>query len=317
MRRIKISSLFIIFTLLTTLLMAQGPRGGGGNLPSEGNRPTGGEVTLPTFTVPEIQVTVPAINTDNLNLESLNLSQSLEDFTMPEDWSDFQLPQDIPTSEDLQAMWDSLPYDFDFEDIDFSMESSETASAAIVGFASTYLGAGVSPLYAGVVDSSQSVENPEVQQTMNTIISQFPSDIQAMLASAENLSGISYWAVLSDGVGVVYTGDCNSANCSSSMDSVQLQVTSGSLGAYALYRSTNATTQQDALNLLYASYPHLAQMTLEATSSDYGFAFIGTEVNMSAGQLTVYYAGVMPTGDQSIVYAAAGIGDVYVQLMLQ
>lgn len=311
--------LLIVVMILTFSLpvLAQGPRGGnggggrggagGGNLPSNSDI----QVNIPS--AEDIQATASAV-VNELKADASTLNEMWENLEIPDDWSQLTIPSDLPTSDDLQAMWDDLPYDFEFDALDFNFASSAEASTAIVGFAATYLGANVSPLYASVVDGSQSTTS---QASIDTIMRQFPAELQAMLASVDDLSGVTYWGLLPDGVASVYTGECNAEQCDISQDNIQLQVTSGSVGAYAVYRDGNPPTVEDITYLLYATYPALYGVGLSPVESDTGTAFVSVAMNPDTAKLSVYYAGVIPAGDQAIVYAVVGVGDVFVQLMLQ
>lgn len=295
------------------------PSTGGG---APGNLPINPQVTpaAPGINpnIPNLQITpgVPGINPNlpNLQLTVPNIPLMLP--TMPTNWQDFVMPTGIPTSAaDLQAALQALdvPYDVTLEAPIF--ENSQVAYTAVVGFGQTYLSTNVAPLYAAEFSTAELAQlttlSAEAQQ-LTQITSQFPAEVQAILAQA---TGVAYGALLSDGVAVVYTGDCTGEQCSIAMDNLQFTITEGSLGGYGLYRSTNVTSADQALGLIRTTYPALAAVNLAPTTTTSGYAFSAVSGEAANATLQAYYAGTMTVNNQTLVYALVGIGTGYVDIV--
>lgn len=305
--------IFIFMLGLTIRVMAQ-------------DRPhPGGE--RPTRTAPDFQATprsgaenptftVPAIPT--LSTEGFQKPAGWESFSMPDDWSQFTLPTEAPASaEELKSLLDQLPAEFEIPAEEIATpESSPEAYAAITGFASTYLDVGVAPIYAGVVtgESAQSVSTIE-SSSIDQIMAQFPPEVQSMLATASQASGIAYWAILSDGTALIYIGECIGENCAVSIQNIQFHVINGSLGAYALYRSGTATSTEQALSMIASTYPAFAGKSMVAVEVEQGYAFTATGFDANSPTIQVIYTGVFSLNGQSVVYAVIGIGEGYAEIV--
>lgn len=266
-----------------------------------GERPTRGEnsFTLPdSLTMPEMTLTVP---------------EEWQSYQMPEEWSEFTLPEGFPTDPtDLESFLQGfeLPYDLSFDGL--PVESSTDAVAAIVAFASQYLGTVVTPIYAG----SFSAQGGASDSTYTSIASTLPTEYQAMLDAAASLSGVGYWAMLDNGVAVIYTGECPAdASCTYSIDMLQFTITDGSLGVYSVYFQGNVTSQEQALQAAYAAYPSLAGMQLTVVPVENGYAFSSVAGSVQAQQLTAYAVSVVSASGQTVVTAGVGVGNAYVEIV--
>ena len=256
------------------------------------------------------------VTPDNLTFDRDTFSSIMQNYDVPDNWSEIDLTGAMPTSkEDIMAMIDDLPIDLD--SLDIGLESSPQATSAIIGFASSMLGLNVTPLYAGQYGDSDLDSSEIAQETIDQVYSQLDGDMQALMSQADALSGITYWALLDNGMALLYTGDCELDQCSISQDRVQVEVTQGSAGAYAIYSDTVPASTADAKALVQQTYPYLAGIDLSETESSYGTAFFAFDIDMDTQQVTAYYAGVYATETgQSIVYAVAGVGDAYINMML-
>lgn len=322
----------LVISSMNVVLAQPGGRtgGGGGGVP---------QVEIPNVEVPDIDeidldiqsdididvasqqliATVTAregVTPSNLTFDPDTFSTIMQNYDVPENWSEINLTGAMPTSkDDIMAMLDDLPIDLD--SLDIGLESSPAATSAIIGFASSMLGLNVTPLYAGQYGDSDLDSSEIAQETINQVYSQLDGDMQALMSQADSLSGMTYWALLDNGMALLYTGTCDLDQCSISQDMVQVEVTQGSAGAYAIYSDTVPASTADAKALVERTYPYLAGIELSETESSYGTAFFAFDIDMDTQQVTAYYAGVYgaETG-QSIVYAVAGIGDAYINMML-
>lgn len=296
----KILVMLILTLGAVSLVVAQPGGGRGGNpLGGGGNPPTGGERPNP-----------PALGGG--------------DGTMPQiGEGNFTIPENLPTSpEELQAMLESGDLPISLDDLPIP-ESSAEAYAAIVGFASTYLGTSLDPLYTGEVGAAQAsvaanapstVDTSEVQALIQAeIMGMIPEEVQLVLATASS-DGLSYYGIMQNGLAAVYTADsCTGANCSVSMEQLQLTITSSSLGAYVLLSDSAVSNSNDAYTLIINSFPLLAYENLEPVESDTGYMFSAT--NYSDSEISALLAGVISTGEQTIVYVALGVGETYAEIV--
>lgn len=257
------------------------------------------------------------IDSERLPFNSDAFSEMMDNYEIPDNWSDMQLTDEMPTKDEILAMKDDLPKDIDLDSLDILPESDPEATNAIVGYASSMLGLNVTPLYAGEYGDSEVADSEVAQTTINEVYSQLDGDMQALLTQADSLSGVTYWAMLEDGLALIYTGDCDLDQCTIEQNMVQVEITSGSAGAYALYSDTVPSSSADALALVQRTYPYLATIELSETESSAGTAFFAFDIDMDSGDVVAYYAGVYGADSgQSIVYAVSGIGDAYINMML-
>lgn len=265
-------------------------------------------------TASAIEIEIPE-DIENFDFDSDTFSDMMDNFEVPDNWSEIELTDEMPSVEDIEAMADELPVDID--SLDIGLESSAEATSAIIGYASSMLSLTVTPLYAGEYGDSDIDSSEVAQETINQVYDQLDADMQSLLSQADSLSGVTYWALLEDGLALVYTGDCDFDQCSISQDMVQVEVTNGSAGAYAIYSDTVPSSTDEAKALVQSTYPYLATIELSETESSYGTAFFAFDINMDSQQVTAYYAGVYgaDTG-QSIVYVVSGIGDAYINILL-
>lgn len=257
------------------------------------------------------------IESERLPFNSDAFSAMMDNYEIPDNWSDMNLTGEMPTKDEILAMEDDLPTDIDLDSLDILPESDPEATNAIVGYASSMLGLTVTPLYAGEYGDSEVADSEVAQTTINEVYNQLDGDMQALLTQADSLSGVTYWALLEDGLALIYTGDCDLDQCTIEQNMVQVEITSGSAGAYALYSDTVPASSSDALALVQRTYPYLASIELSETESSAGYAFFAFDIDMDSGDVVAYYAGVYGADSgQSVVYAVSGIGDAYINMML-
>ena len=322
----------MVLALSNQLILAQ-PPGGGDGPPTGGLRGDGVEVPsieeidlenrsdidIDTQTQ-SIIATASAVDINALTDTEFSpegFSEMMENFVVPEDWSQIAVSDQMPSRDDILAIQDQLPVDIDLDNLDIQAQSSTNATNAIIGYASTMLGLQVTPLYAGEYGSGELDSSAIEQETISEIYAQLGADMQVILSQADSLSGVTYWALLDDGLALIYTGDCDLDQCTIQQDMVQVEITNGSAGAYALYSQTVPTTTDAAKSLVQSTYPYLATLDLSETESDYGTAFFAFDIDMDNGNVTAYYAGVYGADSgQSIVYAVSGIGDAYINVLL-
>ena len=331
MRQIMQFSILLIMIFSVSVIWAQPPGGDGGRIPNV-------EVEVPNVEVPDIDeieldvqadididvqsqallATVSAVDVEAVQdreFDQDTFRAMMDDYDVPDDWSQIDLTGQMPSLDDIQAMSDELPIDID--NLDIGLESSATATSAIVGYASSMLNLNVTPLYAGEYGDSEIDSSEAAQTTISAIYDELDEDMQALLTQADDLSGVAYWALLEDGVALVYTGDCELDECTIEQQAVQVEITNGSAGVYALYSDTIPSSTNEAKALVQSTYPYLATIELSETESDYGTAFFAFDINMDSQQVTAYYAGVYDTGaGKSVVYALSGIGDAYINVLL-
>ena len=324
----KLRLIAIILMMVSTHVIWAQPGGGGG--------PAGGGI--PNVEVPSIEdidfdikpdididaaseqvreavssVDVEAL--ENMDFDADTFSEMMDNFEVPQDWSQIKLTDEMPSKEDIEAMADKLP--FDIENLDIGLESSAEATSAIVGYANSMLGLTVTPLYAGEYGNGEVDNNEAAQETINQVYSQLDGDMQSILSQADSLSGVTYWALLEDGLALIYTGDCDFEQCTIDQQMVQVEITNGSAGAYALYSDTVPSSTAESKSLVQSTYPYLATIELSETESEYGTAFFAFDIDMDSQEVVAYYAGVYGADSgQSIVYAVSGIGDAYINMLL-
>lgn len=254
-----------------------------------------------TIQVPDVVLTLPAV---------------IEDFEVPEDWSDFTLPTELPSQEDIQAMIENLDLPYTIDDLNLP-ESSVESYAAIVGFGQTYLGVTVSPLYAGMLTGDLPATDIEldIPAEIQAISSELPAEITSIVNA---MSGVAYWGIYETGAAAVYTASDCAVNCSVTMDNLQLTLTTGSLGLYSVYSDAPVTDALSAQNLVMATYPALNGYAITPYDAEVGYAFTGMNTTMGSdfsGQGFVAGVTTAETG-QSIVYVIFAVGDGYVSLLL-
>ncbi len=325
-------SLAIVFS--ASSIMAQPPGGGGGVTTGGGLRggdgvevPSIDEIDLESKVDIDIDAQTQAImaTASAVDIESLvggefspeMFSDMMDNFEVPEDWSQIAISDQMPSKDEILAMQDQIPTDIDIENLDIQAESSPEATSAIIGYASSMLGLNVTTLYAGEYGNNTVASNEIAQKTINEIYDELDADMQSLMSQADSLSGVTYWALLDDGLALIYTGDCDLDQCTIEQEMVQVEITSGSAGAYALYSDTIPSSTAEAKSLVQSTYPYLASLDLSETESDYGTAFFAFDIDMDNGEVIAYYAGVYGADSgQSIVYAVSGIGDAYINMLL-
>lgn len=341
---------FVVFLCLfsATMVMAQ-PPGGGGGITGGRTGGGGGDVTI-NPDVPDIEdvdlqsrgdidvdinsealrgsanfpTVQPGENAGatiiselDIEFDSDTFTSMMDEFEIPENWADIDLSAQMPNFEDIQALRDELPEDIDLDNLDIRAESDPEATSAILGYASSMLGANVTVLYAGEYGDSDLTSNPAAQETIGQIYGELPADMQSLLTQADSLSGVTYWALLQDGLALLYTGDCDLEQCTISKDALQVEITGGSAGGYAIYSDTIPSTADEAKALIQSIYPRLANINLAETESDYGTAFFAFDIDAQSGSVTAYYAGVYGSdAGKSIVYVVSGVGDAYINVLL-
>jgi hypothetical protein len=311
----------VLMMLITSVIWAQPPIGGGdgGGIPSiediDLDVKPDIDIDVASEQIREAVSSLDVEALENMDFDSDTFSEMMDNFEVPEDWSDIELGDEMPSKEDIEAMADELPVDID--SLDIGLESSAEATSAIIGYASSMLSLIVTPLYAGEYGDSDIDSSEVAQETINQVYSQLDGDMQSLLSQADSLSGVTYWALLEDGLALIYTGDCDFDECTIDQEMVQIEITSGSAGAYAIYSDTVASSTDEAKALVQSTYPYLATIELSETESSYGTAFFAFDIDMDSQEVTAYYAGVYgaDTG-QSIVYAVSGIGDAYINMLL-
>jgi hypothetical protein len=186
----------------------------------------------------------------------------------------------------------------------------------INSFAATYLGTSYDFLYAGSLGSGTSSPN------WDAFVAKLPANVQSYITAFSSAAGGSYWGLFKNGMGMTAIGDCtDNPNCTISMDSMNVYLTSASSGVYSVYTAGAAANASDALNIIHAVYPGLSSVALEAITSDQGYTFqaVTYGTGVSNQQVTastrIYVAGVVKSGTQSLVYAVVGIGDGYVGMI--
>jgi hypothetical protein len=190
--------------------------------------------------------------------------------------------------------------------------ASSQAEAAVLYFAATHLGVAPKLLYAGDLGSASG----NAATVLTTVTGQLPAEVQAYITAMSNLSGAAYWGVWQIGSGIVGIGDCtDNPNCTVTMDSLKLSITSSSAGVYGLYTPGQATTSAEALALLLATFPALNGLSFEEFPTETGFAFQAIIYDLSQNASAKYvYAGALGSAGQAFVYALVAVGDGYVEL---
>jgi hypothetical protein len=195
----------------------------------------------------------------------------------------------------------------------FEMSSSAEAEGAVNGFASAHLGTTYNLLYAGALTSSSL--SPEAVAAIQGYGASLPAEVQSYINMIANGSGAAYWGVFQNGMGVVALANCaDNPGCQVTQESITLYITSSSAGVYSVYTGGIAGDQNSALNMILAAYPGLNGLTFTpVTDTSQGYAFQAAGFSRSGTQAVtaVYYAGVVSTGGQSLVYAMVGVGEGY------
>ncbi len=194
------------------------------------------------------------------------------------------------------------------------MNSSEEAEAVITDFASVHLGLALDLLYAGQYGGGR-LATQSSDDALDAVLAQLPAEVQQYLAALQNLSGDAYWGVFASGVGAAGLGDCTGPNCSIDMDNLDFYITNVSGGLYALYTAAAPASAADALNLVLAVYPGLADAGLQQITTEAGYAFEAVGLSGSSATSSLYYAGTISSGGQTLVYALIAVGQGYVDLM--
>jgi hypothetical protein len=191
---------------------------------------------------------------------------------------------------------------------------SAEAYKAVTVFANDQLGAVVEPLYAG-----------ETTDQVQVMIQALPPEMQAFMLSALGASCADYWALLNGGVAGVLAGDCRTGDHSISLAGMNAELSSASLGAYVLYAEASVpATPSDALSLITTVYPALKGLAFaQVTDIEQGMAFTATAAGLGTDPVTgaslsvpkVIYAGVINANGVPLVYALAGVGQPYVDMI--
>ncbi|MBI1281651.1 MAG: hypothetical protein GC179_26230 [Anaerolineaceae bacterium] len=194
--------------------------------------------------------------------------------------------------------------------------SSEEAKTVMNSFASTYLGASYDYVYAGTLDGSGGSAN------WDAFVASLPADVQAYISAFTSAAGGSYWGLFKNGLAMTAIGDCsNNPNCTISMDDLNVYLTSASSGVYSVYVAGTVNNANDALSLIYHTYPGLNAAGLQSVTTTQGYAFQAVDygTGISNKQVTasakIEVAGVVTVGTQSLVYAVVGVGDGYVGMI--
>ncbi len=193
--------------------------------------------------------------------------------------------------------------------------SSDEAKTVINSFSSIYLGMAYDFLYAGSLEGSSSAN-------WDAFVAKLPANVQSYIATFSSAAGGAYWGLFKNGMGMTAIGDCTSnPNCTISMDSLNVYLTSASSGVYSVYTAGTANNANDALNVIHNTYPGLNAVALQAvtTTQVYLFQAVDYGTGVSNKQVTastrIYVAGVVKAGTQSLVYAVVGVGDGYVGMI--
>ena len=157
----------------------------------------------------------PPIDLNNLpdlpQFDLPDLPDDLGEWTIPEAWADITLPESLPaTVEELEA-W-LAQYDVLLElDLDnFKPTSNPDAAAVVSGFASTYMGASLAPIYAGTINADSS-STADFRQ----IVAAIPAEIQNMMTIVAMMQLNGFWGIFNDGFGIVSSDiPCDSDACS-------------------------------------------------------------------------------------------------------
>jgi hypothetical protein len=307
---IRVMFLCVLLMMVSIASAQTGGRGGGG----AGGRGDG--TPRPTRTAPDGGGQIQPVGTP-FQIPNGAGGQ----FQLPETWSNFTLPENLPTSRaDIEAMLADmeLPITWDLESLALEGGSDE-AYAAIVGFAQLYLGTAISPIYADEITTTalrERVGQAELPDEVTQIVADLPAELQQILAVA---NGVIYWSILPDGAATVYTGnECNPPTCTVTIENLQVNISSASFGTYLLYRNATVTNSNEAYSLIINTYPTLATYGLTPSESESGYLFAAYDYATSGTTVsgTGAIAGVIPLNtEKSLVFALVGIGDGYVELM--
>nr|MCU0465255.1 hypothetical protein [Anaerolineae bacterium] len=188
---------------------------------------------------------------------------------------------------------------------------------ALVAFANEQLGLTLTPAYAGTLTAE-----------LSTIIAYLPAEMQAYLSAAASLTDAQSFGVWQGGAGAVMVGACSVDNtCAVEAESLSLELTNASAGAYTLLVNTPApTTTEGALELLTTVYPKLNGLAFaQVTNIEAGLAFTATASSIGYDSNTqaplsvakVIYVGVINVNGQALTYALVGVGEAYADLFGQ
>ncbi|MEL6405021.1 MAG: hypothetical protein AAFV98_16625 [Chloroflexota bacterium] len=241
---------------------------------------------------------------------------------IPETWTDVSLPNDLPTSSELVTLIDDANLPFPLDSLTLPA-SDATAYANLVGFADTYLGTTIDPLFAttlGMVETQPDNRNYDItdlSDELASISTELPDEIAAILASAE---GIAYWGIYENGAGAVFRGEDCGAECLVTVDNIQVTLIEGIFGVYSTYTDERVTDELEARMLILDTYPDLSSYSFDAYDTvENGFAFTGSNIAQSQNDnfaASGFVAGVVAGNNgQSLVYVAFGVGDIYVNLI--
>lgn len=296
MKYLRSTALVMLLFLSVPLLVQAQPGRGNGGIDRTPIAPRG------EGQAPDIAITPPAINPE---------------FALPDEWSSVTLPEGLPSQTEIQAMIESFELPFSVDDLNLPASSAE-AYTAIVGFGQTYLGMTVNPLYAGTLtgDIPETDVELSIPLEVQTVSAELPAEITSILSST---SGTSFWGIYENGAAAIYTASDCTANCSVTMDNLQVTLTNGSLGLYSVYRDAQIMDATTAQNLILNTYPALSTYTMTPYDVEIGYAFTGMTSTVGADfSARGFLVGVTSaeTG-QSIVYVIYGIGDGYVSLLPQ
>ena len=233
------------------------------------------------------------------------------DIEIPTDFSDIQMPDTMPATDELTTMMEEMELPISLDDLELPGSSAE-AYTGLVGFGQTYLGTTIDPLYASSLNTAGM--DMEFPAELTSITSELPVEVVAILTTAE---GLVYWGVYQPGAAAVYILlNCND-NCTVTMENIQATLTDGSLGVYSVYTETAVNNDADAQNLILNTYPLLGNYTFEPYAIEVGYAFTSSAVSQGSNlQATGFIAGVVDTDNgQSLVYVVYGVGEGYADLV--
>lgn len=256
----------------------------------------------------------PPIDLSNLpelpQFDLPDLPDDLGEWTIPEAWADIALPESLPATvaelEAWLAQYDVL-LELDLET--FKPASNPDAAAVVSGFASTYMGASVAPIYAGTINANTS-STADFQQVVATM----PAEIQNMMTIVAMMQLNGFWGIFNDGFGIISSDiPCDSDACSIDLGRAQLTIEEASVGLLVLYRPIVVTDAPTAQSLLISAYPALASYEMTAIESETGFVFSAVDLNPETP--VGYIAGVLTEGDQSLVFATAIVGEGMMEMV--
>ena len=186
-------------------------------------------------------------------------------------------------------------------------EPSAEAYEALVIFANDQLGLTVDPVYAG-----------EATEEILVLLANLPAELQQVVAALPDVAVENYWGLLTGGAAAVAVGDCTEDAPCTITGEIEVDLSSASLGAYALrVPEAMPADAEQALALIHLVYPKLegiafapveqenvAGHAFYAVTSGLGLDADGNPIAVSK----VIYAGVTPDGEIPTVYAVVGVG---------